>query len=303
MTNTILMIQPVSFRLNEETTRDNHFQKETKNSLADSIQSKALKEFNTLVTKLTKVGIKVIVVEDTLKPDTPDSIFPNNWISFHKNGLVCTYPMLAKNRRLERREDVLKIIEDNGFKINNIIDYSDAEHEGVFLEGTGSIVLDRENKTAYCSLSERTNESLFIEFCEDLEYTPIVFNAKHTINNKRVPIYHTNVMMSVAKTFAIVCLNAIDSKAERKLVQTTLNNSKKEIIFISEEQLAHFAGNVLQLKGEKTDYLVMSTKAYKSLSEAQIALIKKHTQIIHSNISTIEKNGGGSVRCMITEIY
>lgn len=303
MTNTILMIQPVAFQLNTETAIDNHFQKQTGKALASTIQSKALKEFDTLVDKLTKVGINVIVVKDTLKPVTPDSIFPNNWISFHQNGLVCIYPMLAKNRRPERRKKIIETVEKNGFKINNIIDYSEAELENVFLEGTGSMVLDRENKIAYCSLSERTNEDLVIEFCEDLEFTPMIFKAKQTVNNKRVPIYHTNVMMSIAKTFAIVCLKAIDNKIERKLLEETIANSNKEIIYITEEQLENFAGNVLQLKGKEHDYLVMSTKAYKSLSKAQISLIKQHTKIIHSNVATIEKNGGGSVRCMIAEVY
>jgi len=231
MTSTLLMIKPVAFHKNEETAVNNHYQKETK-ELANAIQAKALKEFNALVSKLKKVGVKLVVVEDTLKPETPDSIFPNNWISFHKDGVVCVYPMFAENRRAERREDVLEIIEKEGFKIKNIMDYTSAEEENIFLEGTGSMVLDRENKIAYCALSPRSDENLFIEFCEDLEYTPVVFRANHTVNGKRKPIYHTNVMMSIGDKFAVICLPTIDDKKQRKQVAQMLQDSGKEIINI-----------------------------------------------------------------------
>ncbi len=303
MTNTILMIKPVAFYKNEETAVNNHYQKETK-ELANTVQIKALKEFNALVAKLKKVGVKVIVVEDTLEPATPDSIFPNNWISFHKDGVVCVYPMFAENRRAERREDVLEIIEKEGFKIKDIVDYTSAEEENIFLEGTGSMVLDRENKIAYCTLSPRSNENLFIEFCEDLEYTPVVFRANHIVDGKRKPIYHTNVMMSVGDRFAVICLQTIDDKKQRKQVAEMLQNSGKEIINISKEQVASFAGNILQVSGkEDKKFIVMSTTAYKSLSKAQISILEKHGEIIKSNVKTIEENGGGSVRCMLAEVY
>ncbi len=303
MTDTILMIRPVAFRRNEETVENNYFQKEKTRVLPKTMQTKALKEFNALVKKLEKVGINVIVVDDTTETDTPDSIFPNNWLSFHKNGTVCIYPMFAENRRLERREEVLKTVESNGFKIENIIDYSSAEEENVFLEGTGSFVLDRKNKIAYCALSPRSNESLFIEFCEDLEYTPILFRAHQTVANKQRLIYHTNVMMSIGDNFALICLQAISNKKERKQVISMLNNSRKEIIMISQEQVNHFAGNILQVTTKDKKYIVMSTTALKSLSEAQIKIIEKHGEIISSNVSTIEDYGGGSVRCMLTEVY
>ena len=303
MTNTILMIKPIAFHKNEETAVNNHYQKETK-ELENTVQVKALKEFNALVSKLKKAGVKIIVVEDTLEPATPDSIFPNNWISFHKDGVVCVYPMFAENRRAERREDVLEIIEKEGFKIKDVVDYTSAEEENVFLEGTGSMVLDRQNKIAYCALSPRSNENLFIEFCEDLEYTPVVFRANHIVNGKRKPIYHTNVMMSVGNSFAVICLQTIDDKKQRKQVAEMLQNSGKEIINISKEQVDNFAGNILQVSGkEDKELIVISTTAYKSLSEAQISILKKHGEIIKSNVKTIEENGGGSVRCMLAEVY
>lgn len=302
-TNTVLMIKPVDFKMNEKTAVNNHFQKKTK-QLAKTIQTKALKEFDGLVKKLEKEGVKVVVIEDTLKPATPDSIFPNNWISFHEKGTVCVYPMFAENRRTERREDVLEIVEKEGFKIKNVIDYTSAEEENLFLEGTGSMVLDRDNKIAYCTLSPRSSEELFIEFCEDVEYTPVVFRANQTIEGKRKAIYHTNVMLSVGKKFAVVCLQTITDKKQRKQVADTLQNSGKEIINITEEQVANFAGNILQLEGaDKTDLIIMSNTAHKSLSKAQLNIIGKHGKIIKSDVKTIETNGGGSVRCMLAEIF
>lgn len=302
ITDTILMIKPVSFRMNEETAVNNHYQKKTK-SLAKTIQAKALKEFNAFVAKLEEVGVQVIVVEDTKEPDTPDAIFPNNWISFHENGVVCVYPMFAKNRRSERRIDVIETVEKQGFKIENILDYTEAEEEGFFLEGTGSMVLDRENKIAYCTLSSRSSEEIFIEFCEDLEYTPVVFRANHSVNGKKKPIYHTNVMMSIGKTYAIVCLQTIDDKKQRKHVAKVLEDSGKKIINISREQVATFAGNTLQVKGKEKEYIVMSETAYQSLSKAQITIIEEHGVILKSDVKTIEENGGGSVRCMMAEIF
>ena len=303
MTNTILMIQPAAFGLNKETAVNNHYQKKTK-ELAKTIHEKGLKEFHILVEKLEKVGVKVIVVKDTKTPKKPDAIFPNNWITFHKKGVVCVYPMFAKNRRAERRDMVLKTIEKEGFEIKSVIDYTTAEEEGLFLEGTGSMVLDRKNKVAYCSLSPRSSESLFIEFCEDMEYTPIVFRANHLVNSKRKPIYHTNVMMSIGEKFAVICLQTISDKKQRKHVAESLQNSGKEIINISIEQVAHFAGNILQVKGKGNKaYIVMSATAHKSLSKAQISMIEKHGKIIKADVKTIEQNGGGSVRCMLAEIF
>ncbi len=298
------MIRPVHFKMNTETAVNNFYQQELKNMLPSAINKKAQEEFDGLVDALQKAKIEVIVVNDTVNTDTPDALFPNNWISFHQNGDVAMYPMFAKNRRLERREDILDIVENHDFVINNIIDYSEAELEGIYLEGTGSMVLDRENRKAYCALSPRTNEELFIEFCEDFEYTPVIFKANQTIHHQREAIYHTNVMMSVANSFAIVCVEAIDDKKERKNVVKHLKSDGKEVIAISEKQVAQFAGNMLQVIGKnKHPFLVMSTSAYNSLEQHQLQKIEKHCTIIHTPLNTIEKCGGGSARCMMAEIF
>ena len=303
-TNTVLMIRPVNFRMNEQTTVNNYYQKVLDNILPETVNVKAQREFDDLVFKLNEVGINTIVIQDTVTYDTPDSIFPNNWISFHDNGNIGVYPMFAENRRLERREDILATIEEKGFVINEIIDYTEAEEENFFLEGTGSIVLDRVNKKAYCALSPRADEELFIEFCEDFDYFPVIFNANQTVNNKREPIYHTNVMMCVADKYAIICLDAIDDKKEKKNVIKHLKESEKEIISISESQVNNFAGNMLQVIDENNEkHIIMSTSAYKSLNDNQIKTIKKYNNIIHSSLDTIEACGGGSARCMLAEVF
>ena len=303
-TNSILMIRPVAFRMNEQTAVNNYYQKVIENLLPATVNAKAQEEFDVFVSKLRKVGVHVIVVDDTLEPSTPDSIFPNNWISFHENGDVTLYPMFAENRRLERREDILDILEDEGFVINEIMDYTSAEEDGFFLEGTGSIVLDRENDKAYCALSPRADEELFIEFCEDFEYNPILFEAFQTVGTERKLIYHTNVMMSVGETFAIICAESIDDKKERKIVLDSLRGDEKEIILITEDQVNNFAGNMLEVKGfDDKRYLVMSTSAYNSLTKKQIAQIEEHVTILSSSLDTIEACGGGSARCMMAEIF
>jgi hypothetical protein len=302
-TNTILMIRPVNFRMNEQTAVNNYFQEELdlKNT---EINTKAQEEFDAFVEKLRAVGITVIVEQDDKLMDTPDSIFPNNWVSFHGNGDVAKYPMFAENRRRERRDEVFIRLEEEGFKIENIIDYTSAEHEGVFLEGTGSILLDRVNRKAYCALSPRADEELFIEFCEDFEYTPVIFIANQTLEGKRLAIYHTNVMMCLAENFAVICLDAIDDKKERKNVVKHLRQDGKEIISITEAQMHQFAGNMLQLRGGNDQrYLVMSEAAHKSLTKTQIASIEKHCPIISSSLETIETCGGGSARCMMAEVF
>ena len=303
ITNTVLMIEPVSFGYNYQTAKNNFFQQNDSVSV-ESIQEKAKEEFRNMVEKLRKFGINVLVVKDTEQPHTPDSIFPNNWISFHSDGKVVLYPMYAENRRVERREDILDSIEKEGFIINEIIDYSRAEEEDIFLEGTGSMVLDRTNEIAYAAISERTNEELFIEFCEDLEFSPVVFHSTQEKNGKRYPVYHTNVMMSVAEDFAIICKESIQDVKERKLVIDFLQTTKKEVIIISEEQMNHFLLNNLQLENDKKErFLVMSNTAYQSLNAGQINAINKYSQILVFDIPTIEKYGGGGVRCMLAEIF
>jgi hypothetical protein len=275
VTDTILMIRPVNFRMNEQTAVNNYFQEdlELRNTM---INAKAQEEFDAFVSKLRAAGVRVIVEQDDHLMDTPDSIFPNNWVSFHNSGDVALYPMFAENRRKERREEVFIRLENEGFKIENILDYTSAEEHDVFLEGTGSMILDRVDRKAYCALSPRADESLFIEFCEDFEYTPIVFKAFQTTDGQRLPIYHTNVMMCVGEDFAVICLDCIDDKKERKMVFNNLKADRKEVITITEEQMHSFAGNMLQVNSVQGDpYIVMSAAAYLSLTNDQIQKIRK----------------------------
>jgi hypothetical protein len=302
-TNTILMVRPINFRKNEQTAVNNYFQEDIDLQNTE-INKKAQEEFDGFVFKLKSFGVNVVVVSDTEKFDTPDSIFPNNWISFHADGTVGLYPMFAENRRLERRDDILTELEKIDFIIENVLDYTSAEDAGLFLEGTGSIILDRVNNKAYCALSDRADENLFIEFCEDFEYTPIVFVANQTVKGDRAVIYHTNVMMCIAETFAVICLDAIDDKSEKKNVLKHLKEDGKQVIDITEAQMHSFAGNMLQVRGEKDEkFLVMSTAAYESLTQSQLAKINNHCKIISSSLETIETCGGGSARCMMAEVF
>lgn len=303
-TSSILMIRPVAFRMNEQTAVNNYYQKVLDNLLPATVNAKAQQEFDAFVEKLQAAGVDVTVVDDTLNPDTPDSIFPNNWISFHQNGDVVLYPMFAENRRSERREDILDILEEKGFHIENIVDYTSAEDDGFFLEGTGSLLLDRASGIAYCALSPRADEELFIEFCEDFDMAPVIFNAYQTINHERKLIYHTNVMMCLGSTFAVICADCIDDKQERKFVLEQLKKSGKEVILISEDQVNNFAGNMLELVGaNQQKLLVMSAAAHQSLTVEQVAKLEKHAQILSSSLDTIEACGGGSARCMMAEIF
>jgi hypothetical protein len=302
-TDTILMIQPVSFSYNYQTAVNNYFQQ--KHSSVDTdIQSKALHEFHLMVKKLRDKGLDIIVIKDTPEPHTPDSIFPNNWISFHSDGRVVIYPMYAENRRAERRKDILDSIADKGFAISEIIDYSPFEKKGQFLEGTGSMVFDRENKIAYAALSERTSKELFHHFCKDFGFKPVYFNAYQTVFDKRLPVYHTNVMMCIGNTFSVICLEAIDSANERTTVTNLLTESGKEIMEISEVQMHSFAGNMLQVQNkEGKHFLVMSQTAFDSFTKEQLKKLTSYNEIVTADIPTIEKYGGGSVRCMMAEVF
>lgn len=303
-TNTILMIRPINFRMNEQTAINNYYQKKLDTMLPQAQNAKAQQEFDRYVEKLQSIGVHVIVVNDTNEFDTPDAVFPNNWISFHENGDVAIYPMFAENRRLERRDDIFAILEAEGFEIKNIVDYTSAEDEQLFLEGTGSIVLDRVNQKAYCAISPRADEDLFIEFCEDFGYMPVIFTANQTVNGQRKPIYHTNVMMCIGETFAVVCLSSIDDKAERKNLINHLKQDGKELIDITELQASHFAGNMLQVKGFNNEkYVVMSSAAYHALTKNQIEKLEAHCKLLHSPLDTIEACGGGSARCMMAEVF
>jgi len=304
ITDTILMIRPVNFRANEQTAINNYYQKVLKNVLPETINTKAQQEFDAFVEKLRAAGINVIVAQDTMQSDTPDSIFPNNWISFHENGDVALYPMFAENRRLERSDDILDLVESKGFEINNIIDYTEAEKEDLFLEGTGSLVLDRQHRKAYCALSPRADDDLLIEFCEDFEYTPVVFTANQTVDGERLAIYHTNVMMCLAEEFSVICLDSIDDKSERKNVLKHLKEDGKEVIAITEEQLTNFAGNMLQVRNnDGKKIMIMSDAAHHSLTTKQIKTIEKYCEILSSSLDIIEACGGGSARCMMAEVF
>jgi hypothetical protein len=305
LADTILMIRPVKFGYNVETAENNHYQRELSEIAPAEIQNRALAEFNQLVATLTQRGVKVIAVDDTAEKETPDSIFPNNWISFHQDGTVVTYPMWAPNRRKERRDDILStLIKEHGYAIRRKIDYSYFEVEEKFLEGTGSMVLDRKNRIAYACVSPRTHLHLLSEFCQEFGYRPIVFIASQMIDEGFAEIYHTNVMMSIGEDFAIFCADALKNTWEQKDIINIIRETDKDIVYISEDQCNHFAGNMLQVKNQQGErLLVMSEQAYQSLLPEQIQKIKKYTDIVYSPLNTIEACGGGSARCMMAEIF
>ena len=291
------MIRPVHFTYNAETAVNNLFQVA---GSAEGAQDKALKEFDDFIEKLRHNNIDVSVINDTPDPHTPDSIFPNNWISFHENGTVVLYPMYAESRRAERKQHVKDII-NQSFAIKNIIDLTGFEKDDLFLEGTGSMVLDRDKKIAYACISPRTNVEVLTDFCNKMSYTPCVFEANDATGHQ---VYHTNVMMCVADKYVVICLDSITKTAERENVEDTITASGKEIIPISLDQMNKFAGNMLQLEnkvGQKI--LVMSTQAYESLAEEQNQKLSGYNQVLHSDLRTIEANGGGSARCMIAEVF
>ena len=296
-TNRILMIRPVAFAYNAETAVNNKFQIAGN---AEAAQVKALEEFDAFVDKLRNNDIDVTVVNDTVEPHTPDSIFPNNWISFHENGTIVLYPMYAVNRRAERKQSVLDVIRSK-FYIADIIDFTNYEAANVFLEGTGSMILDRDNKIAYACISERTNIKVLEDFCKRLHYTACIFSATDVNDNE---IYHTNVMMCVADNYVVICLASIKDEKERSSVMATIRKTGKEIIPISIEQMNRFAGNMLQLQNTKDEkILVMSEQAFNALTYEEISRLEKYNRIVYSNLDTIEMNGGGSARCMIAEVF
>ncbi|MDB5023361.1 MAG: amidinotransferase [Mucilaginibacter sp.] len=297
-TSTILMIRPVNFGFNEQTAGSNAFQ--NRNAVQQQVQDNALKEFDNLVNVLKQNGVEVIVVDDTTEPHTPDSIFPNNWVSFHQDGNVFLYPMMAENRRLERREDIIMQLEDE-FQIKHVIDLSRFEHENKFLEGTGSMVLDSENKIAYACLSPRTHKEVLDLFCSQSGYKPVLF---HAVDENGMDIYHTNVLMCIGSKFAVICLDSLANAKEQAELTRSLSATHKEIVAISFAQMNQFAGNMLELKNKGGDnLLVMSQNAYRSLNNDQKATLEKYCKLLYADINTIENNGGGSARCMIAEVH
>lgn len=299
-TSNIMMIRPANFQFNNETAVSNAFQKTLAGLSADAIKQKAIDEFDAFVEKLRANQINITVIQDTEKPAKPDAIFPNNWISMHENGFVFLYPMHTENRRLEIRNEILEEL-NTKFYISKTIDLTSAIKENKFLEGTGSMIFDHVNKLAFACLSPRTEKEFFINFCAQINYEAIYFTSADAQNNL---VYHTNVMLTIGDTFAIICLESIKDKTEQNKIKERLENSGHELIDITFAQMNAFAGNMLQVgnKNKKT-FLVMSATAYHSLTKKQIAQIEKHTTILSVAIPTIETIGGGSARCMLAEIF
>lgn len=291
------MIRPLHFVFNEETAVNNSFQvKDDTGNLTE----KAVREFDFFVSELRNQGVDVTVVEDSPAPHTPDAIFPNNWISFHESGTYCLYPMFAPNRRKERKAEVLDIVKKK-FHFHKLIDFTRYESENLFLEGTGSMVLDRENRLAYACISPRTNIEVLDDFCGKLNYRPVVF---HSTDESGLAVYHTNVMMCIADRYAVICLDSIPDPAEKKRVTDTIVSSGKEIIGISHAQMNHFAGNMLQLENDRKEkILVMSSAAWQALENDQRQKLSQYNRIVHASLQSIETNGGGSARCMIAEVH
>ena len=296
-TSHILMIKPVRFDFNAETAVNNSFQVRSTDT---AIQEKALAEFEAFIQTLRKNEIDVTVIEDSPQPHTPDSVFPNNWISFHEDGTLILYPMFAANRRLERKQTVLDAIHQK-FRVGKTVDLSVFENKHLFLEGTGSMVLDRDNRIAYACLSPRTDKNILQQFCDKTGYKPVSFCS---VDDRELVIYHTNVMMCVADQYVVICLESIKDNEEKARVRNSILQSGKQIIDISYDQMNRFAGNMLQVHNKEGKiFLVMSSQAYDSLKEIQLKKLESFNTIIHSDISTIEKNGGGSARCMMAEVF
>ncbi|WP_432204608.1 citrulline utilization hydrolase CtlX [Cetobacterium somerae] len=303
ITSKVLMIKPTKFYYNVETAVNNAYQKDLKED-PNLVQTRALNEFDSLVEKIKSVGIEVDVINDTSTPYTPDSIFPNNWFSSHQDGKLIIYPMFANDRRLERTKFLSNLKEIQNKTSITVLDLTYFEKDDKFLEGTGALVLDRINKIAYCSLSPRANEDVLKEFCNLTNYKAIKFHSVQNINNILTPIYHTNVMMGVTENFVVICLDSITDLKEREKVITSISISGKEIINITLNQVLKFCGNVLELKNLKGDrYTLMSKSAFQGFTKEQLEIIKKSSEIIFSDITTIETYGGGSVRCMIAELF
>ena len=299
-TSHILMVRPANFGFNEETASSNAFQTNDGAMTGEQISQMAVTEFDAFVEKLRAVGVDVTVVEDTARPVKPDAVFPNNWVTFHQDGTVVTYPMISTARRLERRADILQSIQKK-FRVERKIQLEEYENIDQYLEGTGSMIIDRPNRLVYACLSPRTTKDLLVRFCKLMNYEPVAF---HSVDGDGIEIYHTNVMMALAETFVVICLDTVQDEKEKDLLNQKFAKTNKEIIEISLDQMMSFAGNMLQLRNEKGEtYLVMSEQAYLSLSAQQVSKILRHTNILYSPIPAIETYGGGSARCMMAEIF
>jgi hypothetical protein len=301
LASAVLMIRPARFHSNPQTAASNRFQGKTELSEAEQQQA-ALQEFSGLKSALEYAGIEVVAVDDTVDPPTPDSIFPNNWVSFHADGTAVLYPMEAVNRRTERRHDVLDLLAANyGFQVKRVIDLSPHEKNGHYLEGTGSLVLDRVNRIAYACLSTRTHLDPLGDFAQQLDYDLVAFDA---VDRGGAPIYHTNVLMNVGEKLAVICIDSLPRAEQRQAVLESLGKTKHEVVTLSFDQLDAFAGNMLELRSASGERLLaMSSQARQSLSADQLEAIEATARIVVAPIDRIEASAGGSVRCMLAEIH
>ncbi|MFN0216659.1 MAG: citrulline utilization hydrolase CtlX [Saprospiraceae bacterium] len=297
----ILMVRPANFAFNEETAASNAFQSRDGKLSAAEMRERAMQEFDGFVSQLRAAGVDVIVAEDTALPVKTDAVFPNNWVSFHQEGFIVTYPMLAPTRRLERSEAIIETVLDKGFHADKRLHFETSEAADRFLEGTGSIIFDHQHRLAYACLSPRTDEDMLEDLCQSIGYQKLVF---HSVDGNGQDIYHTNVMMALGETFVVICLDSVRDQDERKMLEEKFRETQKEILDISLAQMNSFAGNMLQVRNTSGQtILVMSSQAYRALTPAQIEQLSKHTQLLHAPIDTIETYGGGSARCMMAEVF
>jgi hypothetical protein len=297
----ILMVRPANFAFNEETAANNAFQSRDGLLTAAEMRSNAVAEFDAFVDKLRQAGVHVIVAEDGAVPAKPDAVFPNNWVTFHQEGIILTYPMFAPTRRLERQESVIQTVLDEGFKADARFHFEDHEGRNCFLEGTGSIIFDHENRLAYACLSPRTDADLLEDVCRKIGYEKVVF---HSVDAGGQDIYHTNVMMALGETFVVICLDSVRDAEERSMLEAKFKSTNKEIVDITLDQMNAFAGNMLQVRNLAGDViLVMSATAFHALTADQVQRLEAHTRLLYSPINTIETYGGGSARCMMAEVF
>lgn len=299
-TNRILMVRPANFGYNEETAESNAFQTKESDRSTKDVKVAAIREFDELVRRLRETGIEIFVWQDAPQPLKTDAVFPNNWITFHADGTIITYPMLSENRRAERDEKLIEYLM-NSFNIVRRLRFEDGESENRFLEGTGSMILDRANRLAYACHSPRTDPVLIEKFCKQMVYQSVLFKAA---DRQGIEIYHTNVMMALGETFVVICMESVSDPGDQSLLIESFRRTGKEIIEISFAQMEAFAGNMLQVRNDGGErILVMSEQAYRSLRKVQIKRLEKHTRLLYSPLYTIETYGGGSARCMMAEIF
>jgi hypothetical protein len=297
----ILMVRPANFAFNEETAANNAFQSRDQKLSGAEMRKQARTEFDRFVQTLRAEGIDVMVANDSASPVKPDAVFPNNWVTFHQEGTVVTYPMFAPTRRRERRRSIIEQVLLSGFRCDRRLNFEFNEKRNLFLEGTGSIIFDHQHRLAYACLSPRTDAELLEDLCKEIGYEKVVF---HSTDGHGQDIYHTNVMMALGETFVVICMETIKNSQEYAQLESIFKKTGKQVIEISLAQMNRFAGNMLQVRNLKGQtYLVMSSQAFGALTPAQVAVIEQHTKILHSDIETIETYGGGSARCMMAEIF